>query len=446
MTFNDTYNYLLSLQNLPRKEYMNHPRHCGIYLKRLQFFLNILGNPEKKIPRYIHVAGTSGKGSVTAFLHSILQAAGKKVGSTQSPHQTAITERWKIGNQYMNKKEFIDLVEFIKPKLDEYIRTTPYDMLSFFEIIEAIGFIYFARHKVQWLVLETGCGGRFDSSNVIPRKDIAVITTIGLDHVGIIGDNKSEIAYEKAGIIKHGCKVFTMEGDEKIVGIIEKECEKNKAKLNHVSHTTYHVSNFNLNNTQFIYQNETFCLSTIGEHQVKNAILCIEIARALGIPENAIKTGLAKTKQPLRMEIVSKNPLIILDGAHNPDKMGTTVATLQHFSTSAHKPINQSTIKPINLIVGFSSDKNYLQMIKQLSTLKPKSIACTRNTVNPFRKVADPQDIARRFKKFLPKSKIQIFLDPRAALNWSKKQYKKNSGLILATGSIFLSGELRHRL
>jgi len=116
MNFAEAYNYLLSFQNLPRKEYMNDPRHCQIYLKRLQFFLNILGNPEKKIPHYIHITGTSGKGSVVSFLHSILHSAGKKVGSTQSPHPTTILERWKIGNKDMSKKEFVDIITLIKPK------------------------------------------------------------------------------------------------------------------------------------------------------------------------------------------------------------------------------------------------------------------------------------------------------------------------------------------
>jgi dihydrofolate synthase/folylpolyglutamate synthase len=439
---------------------MKDPRHSGLYLKRLQFFLDMLGNPERKIAHYIHIAGTSGKGSVTSYLHSIFYAAGKKVGSTQSPHHTTITERWKIGNRYMSKKEFTEIIEYIKPKLDKYIQTTPYGMLSFFEIVEAIGSIYFSKHRVEWVVLETGCGGRYDSTNTTPHKDVAVITTIGLDHIGIIGNNKAEIAYEKAGIIKPGCKVFTMENDRKIVNIIERECRKNKTKLNHVSCILNHKSNFDLNGTKFIYQNETYSLLTVGKHQIKNAILCIEIAKSLGISENAIKTGLAKTRQPLRMEVVSKSPLTILDGAHNPDKMKSTVETLQHLSTLAHehddtttpqhtnKPTiknQKSEIRNLHLVVGFSADKATNKMIKKLATLKPKSVACTHNTVNPFRKVADPKEVAGLFKKLLPKSKIQIFLDPHEAFLWSKKQ-TKTSDVLLVTGSIFLAGEIKNSL
>jgi dihydrofolate synthase / folylpolyglutamate synthase len=417
MNFQESYDWLISLSNFPRKEYMSDPRHCSWYLKRLQFFLDILGNPEKKIPHYIHVTGTSGKGSVTTMMHSILHESGKSVGSTYSPHPTTILERWKVGNKHMTKKEFVELIEYIKPKLDKYIKTTPYDMLSFFELTEAIGFVYFAKKKVNWVVLEVACGGRYDSSNIIPKKDVAIITNIDLDHVGIIGNNKEEIAYEKSGIIKPGCAVFTQERNKKILEVINKECRKNKTSLNQV-------------NNKINYE-----LNVLGEHQQKNAALCSAVAKHLDIPENKIKAGLLKIRLPIRMEIVSKKPLIILDGAHNPDKIKSTVNTINELA-------NLQTFKPVNLIIGFSENKDTTSMIRQLSKLEPKSIACTRYTNNPFRKVTDPADTAKKFKKILPNSKIAIFLDPSDALNWSKKQ----KGLILATGSIFLSGELREKL
>src|SRR3989338_869613 len=134
MSFTEAYNYLLSLSNLPRREYMTDPRHCGIYLKRVRFFLDLIGNPEKKIPHYIHIAGTSGKGSTTAFIHNILQMGGKHVGSTYSPHPTIITERWKMGGRYITKTEFIAIVAFLKPKLVFFKQKTAYEMLSFFEL------------------------------------------------------------------------------------------------------------------------------------------------------------------------------------------------------------------------------------------------------------------------------------------------------------------------
>lgn len=448
MTFYQAYNWLLSLSNIPRKEYMTDPRKCGWYLKRLQFFFDILGNPEKKIPHYIHVTGTSGKGSVVSYLHSILETQGKLVGSTYSPHPTCITERWKIGNTYMTKREFVELVEYIKPMLDKYIRTTPYDMLSFFELTEAIGFVYFARKKVTWAVLEVACGGRYDASNIIPYKDVAVITNVGLDHVGIIGNNKKEIAHEKVGIIKRGNTVFTQETNKDILKIIQNECKKQKASLK-ISNYKSQILKQNLDESIFNYDDNQYKLKTLGKHQVKNAILCINIAKHLGISNNVIRRGLTNAHQPLRMETVAHNPLIILDGAHNPDKMRTTVQTIKDIrhpiypaQSRLSRGAGENVISNIHLIVGFSGDKNIRDMIRQLSALKPKSIAVTRNTTNPFRKVADLQEVNKKFKQILPKTKTRIFLDPHDALEWIKKQSKRED-IILSTGSIFVSGEFR---
>jgi len=432
MTFDEAYNYVLSLGNLPRLEYMRDPRHTGIYLKRVQFFLDMVGNPEKKIPHYIHVTGTSGKGSVTSYLHSILKAAGQKAGATFSPHPTYINERWRIGERYMSQKEFIDLVIFLKPKLDQYIRVTPYDMLSFFELTEVLGLLWFARNKVRWAVMEVACGGRYDATNIIPRKDAAVITNVGVDHIGIIGDNKREIAYEKAGIIKPNCAVFTSEKDKKIRAIFEKECRKNKVKMAVFNAPKFKLLESNFSETTFLYNNEKYSLPMFGAHQIKNAILCIEVAKHLKFKYKDIYPGLKKVDQPLRLEIVGRNPLIILDAAHNPDKIKTTVEAVKQLKE----------IKNIYLIVGSSENKNTRLMIKYLASLKPRVVYCSRNTMNPFRKVLSPQTMAKEFKKLLPKTPTPIFLDPFQALEMAKKEAKKDD-LILVTGSIFISGELR---
>lgn len=430
MSFTEAYNYILSLSNMPRLEYMKEGNMCDWYLKRLQFFLDLIGNPEKKIKHYIHVTGTSGKGSTVSFLHNILLADNKKVGSTYSPHPTIITERWKVGDKYMSKKEFVEIVEYLKPKLDEYLEKTPYDMLSFFELTEVIGFIYFVNKKIDWLVLEVACGGRYDSSNIIPHKDVAVITNIGLDHLGIIGNNKAEIAYEKAGIIKPGCEAFTTEQDVKLLKIIEKEANLQKTNLNKIKINKYKIIKEEINSIVFEYENEKFEIKTLGQHQIKNTILCINIAKFLKIKVDIIKQGLKNTLQPLRFEIVREKPYIILDGAHNEDKIKSTV--------EAMKKIKRNKLY---IITGFSADKKVSKMIKSLSTLHPTLICASKNTSNPFRKVADPKDIAKEFNKN-KNIKTKIFLDPQDALEFVMKKIKVNDA-ILITGSIFLSGELR---
>ncbi|PIY93701.1 MAG: hypothetical protein COY69_00260 [Candidatus Magasanikbacteria bacterium CG_4_10_14_0_8_um_filter_32_14] len=430
MSFEQAYNYLLSLSTIPRLEYMKEGNMCNWYLKRLQFFLDLLGNPEKKIKHYIHVTGTSGKGSTVSFLHNILQADKKKVGSTYSPHPTIITERWKVGNSYMTKKEFAEIVEYLKPKLDEYLQKTPYDMLSFFELTEVIGFIFFAKKKVDWLVLEVACGGRYDSSNIIPHKDVAVITNIGLDHIGIIGNNKAEIAYEKAGIIKKGSEAFTTEQDKKLLDIIAKEANSQKVNLNKIKINNYQVIKEKINSVTFEYQQEKYEIKSLGFHQIKNAILCINVAKFLKIKQEDIKQGLLNTLQPLRFEIVEEKPFIILDGAHNEDKIKSTVEAMKKI-----------TKNKLFIITGFSGDKKVNKIIKSLSTLNPNLVCATKNTTNHFRKVADPSSIAKEFAKN-KNIKTKIFLDPQDALNFCLDKMKKDDTLLI-TGSIFLSGELR---
>lgn len=435
MTFHEAEQYMLSLLNLPRSEYMKDPKHCGVYLERLQFFLDILGNPEKQIPHYIHIAGTSGKGSMTTALHHILLASGKKVGMLQSPHPTHVRERWTVGKSIMTKKEYTDIATVFKKALDIHARTYSSEMISYSEMKTAFGLYYFAKKNVEWCVMETGCGGRYDSTNIIPHKDVAIITNIGLDHVGIIGNNKEEIAYEKAGIISRGTTVFTMEQKKHIRKILETEAQKKQAQFHYLP-KQYTIQNQSLDGTQFTYNDANYTLRSIGGHQAYNATLAIEVAKHIGISQTHIKKGLLEAVQPIRMEVVKKQPYIILDGAHNDDKIASTVHAMQAVTKSSQR---------IHLVFGLSGDKKLLPILKQLYSLSPRSIACTRNTSNLHRKVHAPSTIVKTWKKLNKESNIEQFLDPKDALDWAITQAKKND-IILVTGSVFLAGELRGRL
>lgn len=437
MDYNEASNFIASLHNLSQKFYLKDKTEARLYLKRLQFLLNLLGNPEKKIPHFIHVTGTSGKGSVCLMLNSILRAWGKKTGLLTSPHPSAITERWEINGQEMNKKYFTAITAVIKSKLNKFIKLSPYDLPSFFEICTAMGLYYFAHKKVNWAIIEVGCGGRYDSTNVIPRKDVAVITNVRLDHTDILGNTKAAIAREKVGIIKPKCMVFAMEKDQNIINIIRKECNKQKVGLNNISGARYQTVNANIDYTTFNYHGTNYRLPLLGKHQIGNAILAIEISRSLDIPIKNIKAGLAKAKLPIRMEMISKKPLIILDGAHNPDKIKTTTNTIQQI-----KQMPGVKIKNTHLLVGFSGNKDIGKIIRQLAGLQPETITCTRYTINPFRKTAEPQIIAKQFKKLLPRAKIKTFIDPREAMDNCKKRMAADD-LLLVTGSMFLSGEIR---
>jgi len=192
----------------------------------------------------------------------------------------------------------------------------------------------------------------------------------------------------------------------------------------------------------FSYQDEEYELQALGQHQIKNAILCINIAKFLKIKNVSIKQGLKNTLQPLRFEIVQEKPYIILDGAHNEDKIKSTVEAMKKFPPKADQPRAEKN-NNLYLIVGFSGDKKVSNMIKSLSTLHPTFVCATKNTSNHFRKVADPKVIAKEFAKN-KNTKTKIFLDPHDALAFCLSKMKKNDALLI-TGSIFLSGELRQK-
>ena len=434
MNYQEAENYILSFANLPRREYMAARSHCSIYLERLQYFLDLAGNPEKRISHYVHVTGTSGKGSVIAFIRSILLASGEKVGSITSPHPSFMHERWWVDNRLMTKREFVEVVLELKPVIDKYLSDGRYEMISFFELSEAIGLYYLAKKKVNWAVLEVGCGGRYDSSNVIPYKDIAVITNIGLDHTAILGKTKEKIAIEKAGIIKKNSSVFTAERNNVCLKIIKDECIKTKTKLNIINNPKYNILSSNMSGIDFDYKNNVYKIQLLGNHQVKNAILAIEISEALGVDRKRIKIGLKKAFHPLSMEMISLSPLVILDGAHNKDKIESTIQSIKQIFGN----------KKLDLVVGFSENKNISNMVEQLSGLNLNKVAVTRNTVNHLRKVAEPIKIVKEFKIKNKKIKTKIFSEPQDAFDWIMKSNPKN--LKLVTGSIFLSGEIRKNI
>lgn len=440
MNFREAEQYLLSLNNITRgkrKKYATRKKaDQALFVRRVQFLLDILGNPEQKIPQYIHVAGTSGKGSVATYLASMLAAEGKKTGLMISPYPSHVREQWQINGEPMSELDFAGIVGRIKDALDQYARVSPYDMVSMFDVETVIGLVYFAQKKIDWAVVEVGLGGRYDSTNVIPHKVAAVITSIGLDHMAVLGNTKAQIAWEKAGIITPQCRVYTAEKDKKVLAVIKKECVRQRVEL--VRSPIKGVTDIRstVRGMTFAYGSVSYTLRPLGRHQVKNACLAIDIAEALGLRAAAIHKGLARAVQPIRMEVVATRPFIILDGAHNRDKMKAAVATMEHLAAT------ESTLGRLHLIVGFSNDKNIKGMIRQLTHLRPASVACTRNTMNPFRKVADPKNVAVLVREFFPRIPVDIFYAPADALAWTRKQ-TKISDRILVTGSIFLSGELR---
>ncbi len=438
MTFAEAYRYLAKLKKIPRREYLLDPALCVVYLERLQKLLDLLGNPEKKIPHYIHIAGTSGKGSTGLMLESIWRKAGHRTGLLLSPGVDGLIAHALVNGQPLRPTALTRLVTKIKSALDYYQKNKLGDVPSTFEIFTALTLLHFAEKKVEWAILEVGLGGRYDSTNVIPYKDIAIVTNIGFDHTELLGRTRAKIAVEKAGIIKAGSRVFTAEEHPAALRVIERECQQEQAPLKKISSNNYQLKKISFGQLSFVYQKKIYHLPTFAEHQIKNALLAIEAAKAIHIPQSTIKKGLAFVRLPIRLELTQRRPAIILDGAHNPDKMQATVAAIKMLR---HDGIIKPTAN-IHLVVGFAADKNWTTMLRQLAGLKPRSIACARFTKNTSRAVAEPAEIARRFETLLPGATVRSFSQPKAALAWSRRQ-QKTSDLLLVTGSMYLSGEVR---
>src|SRR3989338_1552986 len=277
----------------------------GIFLsvETTQKALEHLGYPHRKFPSVL-VAGTNGKGSTVAMLSSILKAAGYRVGMYISPHLLDVRERIQIDGKMIGKSELISLVN----ELDLFLKKTKID-LSFFEFMTVMAFLYYARQKVDFAVVEVGLGGRLDATNVLTPL-VSVITSIDFDHQRLLGNTLSKIATEKAGIIKSKGTVVAAVSQSKIQRQFQSICKKRKAKL------------FILGRDFFIEPH--FELSLLGKaHQRKNAACAIATARLLrrkgwALSEEAIQKGLASTTWPGRLEIIHRKPLVMLDGAHNP--------------------------------------------------------------------------------------------------------------------------------
>ena len=298
-------------------------------LDRMYFALKKLGNPQDKL-KYIHVAGTNGKGSICAMLASILQEAGYKVGLYTSPHIFEYTERIKINGIEIEKQDFADLIEEV---LNLEINLTE------FEILTLVMFLYFSRKNVEIVILETGMGGRFDATNVIKENLCAIITQIDLDHTERLGKTRDEIAFEKAGIIKPNCPVITSMGYEEI---------RDKAD---------ELDSMLLFTSPFVPQEFVEALSLKGLHQIENLALVMTAINYLfkDVDENTIKEGLKKVKNPCRFEYFEDKNLII-DASHNPNGIKALRENLDYYYPNQKR----------RFVFGCLKNKDYPKMMEIL--------------------------------------------------------------------------------
>ena len=425
--------FLYGFLNIPREEFMLNQRVCGLYLKRLKECSRHAGSPERGF-KYIHVTGTSGKGSTTLMIESILRAAGHTVGCYTSPHITTRAERILVNGRMVHVSDFEEASAIIKKATQRMMETSPLSIPSYFELDFLIALLIFKKYKVEYAVAEVGCGGRYDATNIIPAPTVTVITNIGLDHTHILGKTKTKIAHEKVGIVKKGSHVIIGERTP----LIQKQLARESFKVGAAS-VTYVPAPTRIKSTKhgvsFFENKRRYDVSLHGAHQAHNARLALSVAKLLNISEHTTQKGLAHTLKIGAFEIVSHNPLVIIDGAHNNEKIATTAEALRHIK-------QQYKADKVHCILGMAENKDHKQALRILIPGLDK-LYVTRFTNNYFRKSYDPRTLLKTAKT-LTKIPTQAFLFPDQALDAALHNARKND-IILVTGSLFLAGELRAR-
>ncbi len=328
--------------------------------------MGLLGNPQDKL-KAVHVAGTNGKGSTCSMIYYILREQGYKVGLFSSPHLKKYNERILVDGEYIDDFDFARHIEIVKNKVAELFNNES-AFFSFFEIITAAAFNYFFEKNVDFAVLEVGLGGRLDSTNIIKNPLVCVISSISIDHTEYLGNTIAEIAKEKGGIIKKNSFTVLYSQSKEVYNIIREICLEKNSRLFYTEDYGIEIVRHDLTGTVFNVKNSFFSydkisISLCGDYQVFNVcdtLMAVEALREknIVISDDAVFGGLKKAKIRGRMEIIMKNPLFILEGAHNVEGVDYLNGFLRDFKKSNKKII---------MLIGILKDKNCKQMITKLS-------------------------------------------------------------------------------
>lgn len=410
-------------------------------LTRQLEILRLLNNPQNKV-KTIHIAGTSGKGSTAFYLSSLLTNQGLKVGLTLSPHLLDIRERFQINNQFISKKEFVYYLNQIIPTIEK-VKQTDLGKPTFFEILIALAFFIFYQKKVDYAVIETGLGGLMDGTNTIssPAK-VSVFTKIGLDHTKILGSNITSIAAQKAGIIHPKNPVFSIQQIPSAQLVLDKFAKKNKTKITYIQ-PKINFKNIKTNNLSlsfdFSSQNlkiPNLKINTIALYQIENSSLALSVLNFLAIRDHfsldikKIRNTLQNSKFYGRADIHHfKNKILILDGAHNPQKMTAFIKSLKTFFPH----------QKFTFILAFKHRKDFSQMIRMIIPLASHLIITSfLVTSQDMIHTSQPhQSLIKTFKK-LNFSNFSTIPQQSDAL----KQAFKLKNNIVVTGSLYLLGEI----
>lgn len=392
-------------------------------LERIGELCHALGDVQDTL-RVIHVAGTNGKGSFCAMLSRILIEAGYSVGMFTSPYVKSFNERIQLNGEPISNDDLAYFTSRVAPIADAMS-----DHPTEFELITAIGFSYFAEKRPDFVILEAGMGGRLDSTNIIKAPVLSVITGIALDHTAYLGDTVEKIAKEKAGIIKHGSKILLGSCDDSAKNAVRERAAQLKAEFYAVDYNKIGACKYSIKGTEVEYDGDCYTLSLLGEYQTRNAaavISAVDILRHCGIsiPHSAVKRGLASAVWNARFELLTSEPIIIYDGAHNPDGVRAAARNIKLFFE----------IPPL-AVVGVMADKDRASMLDELSPLV-NGVYCVKPD-NP--RALDSTTLSSEFALRGVKSKAceSVELGVRAAMDDAVKSGKP----IVILGSLYMYAE-----
>lgn len=333
-----------------------------------------LGDPQSAL-RCIHIAGTNGKGSCAAMTAAVLQAAGYSVGLFTSPDLCGMEERIRINGVNITLSDFADITARVKAACNNP------EEPSYFEKITAAAFLYYAEQGCDYVVLETGLGGRLDATNIIESPACSVIMPIGFDHTGVLGDTLAAIAGEKAGIVKSGCPIICAPQSQEALSIIRAAAREKNAPFHLVDINSISPLSHSITGQVFSYSGmENVELSLLGKHQVQNACAVIETARTLGIDDAAIRAGLKTAKWPCRFEYIPGEPPFLLDGAHNAHGAAALAAGLREYFPG----------RKFTMVMGVMEDKDYTDILALMEPLAERFITLAPDSPRaiPARKLA----------------------------------------------------------
>ena len=415
MTYKESLNYIHSLNRFGIKP----------GLERINALLKRLGNPEEKL-KCIHIAGTNGKGSTSTALANIMIAEGKKTGLFISPFVVNFRERIQINGEYIKEKDLANLtyeISKIVPEVEKEVE----DNITEFEFITALMFAYFKEQNCDVVILEVGLGGRLDSTNVITKSLASVITQIALDHIAVLGDTIDKIAYEKCGIIKADCPVITTSHQNpRALPVIEKIAKDKNSPLKIANISSAENVKIAPYGSEFTYKGMNITVNLAGRHQIENMTAAAETALALGVSKTAIVRGIANTKFPARLEILSRSPLVILDGAHNENGADVLANYLDE-----HK------LTPVTLI-GMMADKNCEAVVKKIAS-RSKAVFAVKVEGNPRTETAE------NLSQIAGEYCVNSFTAENYgyALSLAFQRCKKTNLPLLICGSLYLASDIR---